>query len=140
VQGIIEGFLNRPDLVLVGSKALFLDGPTHIGQNRPTMIRLFGPLPRQFGFFAGTMFWMRPTAFEDFAAALGAAGFVHHNAFDGQLEHAIERLFGARAAALGAKIGIIDTKAARPELRIVSATWPGAYLLPIRPQQSSGAG
>jgi lipopolysaccharide biosynthesis protein len=139
VRSIVAGFLDRPDLVLVGSKALFLDGPTFISGNGRIMTRLFGPLPRQFGFFAGTMFWLRPSAFAYFAG-FATAGFVQHNALDGQLEHAIERLFGARAAALGAEIGVIDTRAERPELHVVSATWPGAVVLPMRPPEPSGSG
>jgi hypothetical protein len=121
VAQVIGAFADDPELLLAGSGDLYLDGPTYVlgvGQ----LMQAFQPiLPERYGFFAGTMFWLRPAPFADFAAAYPESAFVAHQDDDFHPEHAIERLFGVRAAALGGKVALTGGRGSRASLRIVPA-------------------
>jgi lipopolysaccharide biosynthesis protein len=130
---IVEAFAAEPELVLAGSRLLYVDGHKHLAGMRPLLERYGGDLPERFGFFAGTMFWMRPSAFADFADLFPQSDFVAHTEKDLHPEHAAERLFGLRAAKQGAKVGLTDTDwLGRSRLTIAPATTPGAATLSLK--------
>ena len=107
VTSILARFEKNPKLAMIGSRRFRLPN-AHIGdegawaENRETTLGLaadLGIAPTDFrlDFFAGTMFWARRETLdalrglgltlEDFPAETGAV--------DGELAHALERLFGA---------------------------------------------
>lgn len=118
---VVDLFRTVPELVMAGSGALFLDGYANLtfklSQVQPT-------LPRSFGFFAGTMFWTRPALFADFAERFPIGRFEPHRVGDGQLEHAVERLFGARVAERGGLVGLTRIASGVPEIELIPATAP----------------
>jgi lipopolysaccharide biosynthesis protein len=60
-------------------------------------------------FFEGTMFWVRPAAFESLRRLKTTERFtVERGAVDGALEHAIERIFAVAVKVAGFRIDDID--------------------------------
>src|SRR5262249_20408623 len=105
ITRILHAFRSDPVLALVGPREAYLSGPALLEFNEEKVGKLArhlyadGKLPLEWGFFAGTMFWARP---QFFAKLAGSAGeilcFEDDNARDdGQLAHALERIFGAIA-------------------------------------------
>jgi hypothetical protein len=91
--------------MMAGSRDLLVDGAGHPSRTDDLPIAL-GNKPDRYGFFAGTMFWARPTVFADFPERVPQSLFTAHLDTDGHAEHAVERWFGARVAALGGKIAL----------------------------------
>ncbi len=157
VRTILEAFEAEPDMVLVGSRSLFLDGPRHDVGTRALMAKYFGALPARYGFFGGTMFWVRPALLADFPAIFPLSDFVQHDDPDCHVEHAVERLIGVRAVmTAGAKVGLVKrggwmgarkieirtaTVRGRPSLgrslkRLRRSEWLAGRLLALRGRQS----
>jgi hypothetical protein len=116
VTRILHAFASQPDLALVGPREVYLSGPAFMMKNKKRVAQTLRDLyptksfPKEWGFFAGTMFWARPELFKIFARS-GARGlcFEGDNAKnDGQLAHAMERVFGAIATIETKQIGLTN--------------------------------
>lgn len=122
VTRILCSFQADPELLLVGAKDLYVSGPTHMMDNQ-TKIEEFvhqlypgRTLPPEWGFFAGTMFWISPRAlkrhlqvfFDDLAFE------VEDGANDGQIAHAIERLFGLIVTMENGHVGLTEFRGGGP--------------------------
>jgi glycosyltransferase involved in cell wall biosynthesis len=101
ITAIVQAFAQTPDLWLVGSRELYLSGPSWMIGNAPQLQSLMGDRQRkltdvgEWGFFAGTMFWGHRELFEHALAAVCDRSFELDNSRDdGQLAHALERFFG----------------------------------------------
>lgn len=99
-----DAFAGDPDLIIAGPRDYYLDGPSHEGGSKKALTLQHGPLPETYGFFAGTMFWCRPSAFVELANLYPQSCFVAHTDADGQPEHVVERAFGSIVAVQGKKI------------------------------------
>jgi lipopolysaccharide biosynthesis protein len=116
VSRILLALGSDPDLALVGPRDLYLCGETQITHNQHKVEEVFERLcpgqiiPRNWGFFAGTMFWARPAFFRPFLKCDGNLfNFEADNtARDGQLAHAFERVFGALGAMEKKRIGLTE--------------------------------
>jgi len=75
-----------------------------------------GGLPSKWGFFAGTMFWTRPELFEKLISSkVEIFSFEKDNRRnDGQLAHALERIFGAIPSIEGKRIGLTSVSNLSP--------------------------
>jgi glycosyltransferase involved in cell wall biosynthesis len=105
------------DLVLAGARRFYLSGPMFIGPNVDALQKISGdphPLSHPWGFFAGTMFWVRPQLFAPLLQ-VDVAFETSNNSNDGQVEHAVERCFGLLAAKSGGRVGLIDLEAETPD-------------------------
>jgi lipopolysaccharide biosynthesis protein len=116
VTRILHAFASQPELALIGPREVYLSGPAFIMQNKKTIARILRDLyrtsgiPKEWGFFAGTMFWARPEFFKIFAR-IGAGAFCFeddNSKNDGQLAHAMERVFGAMATIERKQIGLTN--------------------------------
>ena len=121
-------FERDPDLVIAGARRFYLAGPMFIGPNVDALRKVSGdpnPLSESWGFFAGTMFWVRPQLFAPLAKA-DIAFETSNNSNDGQIEHAVERCFGLLAAKSGGRIGLIELEAERSnEVSLTARPVPG---------------
>lgn len=115
VASILNAFDADDALAHVGSALLYKSAKTHCGSNRPYMEQIHdilyseGELPDDFGFFAGTMFWGRTKVFIPLARAI-QEHFSFENEkleVDGQLAHAVERMFGAVVLKEKLKAGLV---------------------------------
>jgi lipopolysaccharide biosynthesis protein len=126
VNKILETFETRPRLLVVGSSVFYLDGEKYLFKNRALLEQHFGEIPEAFGFFGGTMFWVRPQMLSDFPDRYPTSAFVPHTDIDGHLEHAIERLIGLRAYSEGGEIGLATIDwLDNPKLEIIPARQRG---------------
>lgn len=122
VSLILNAFERDPRLALAGARQWYVDGRRFIHGNQSRLAELEPDLPERYGFFAGTMMWLRPSLVADFPELLSTRTFVPHSDEDSQLEHAIERLIGVRAAMRGSRVALVSNgDSARPRLRIVPA-------------------
>lgn len=108
IRAYLEAFAQDPELVLAGPGQFYIDGPAHEMQCHTALHLMHGPIPPNWGFFAGTMFWCRPGFFVDLAAGYPQNIFAPHHDGDGQPEHVVERLFGLWPAQHGKKIMLWD--------------------------------
>jgi lipopolysaccharide biosynthesis protein len=142
VTRILHAFARDPDLALVGAREVYLSGMTNTKQNGATikeLTQLLYPgqsIPGNWGFFAGTMFWARP----DFLRPFTQCG-DHMLSFetdntknDGQLAHALERVFGMLATVGGKHIGLTEIAGVLPLDGTIHLTpapghpWEGGFL------------
>jgi GT2 family glycosyltransferase len=135
ITRILQAFQSDGDLWLVGPRELYVSGPRYIHKNRENLTRFVRQvwpgrrLPRRWGFFAGTMFWIRPQALERIASAFRRIpAFEDDNTKnDGQTAHALERLFGLIATMEGKRIGLTDIIGPGPLDAVLECTpAPGA--------------
>ena len=121
VRQILGWFENDPDLTTVGPNELYLAGERFIGPNAATLESLFrrivgknASIPSEWGFFAGSMFWIRPEVLRGLETLdLLPELEEDNNLNDGQLAHAVERLFGLLATSSDYRIGLTDVSRAR---------------------------
>lgn len=132
IELILATFREVPELMMVGSGASFLDGWGHLYGAKEPLLEIVPELPKRFGFFASTMFWMRPAIFADFVERFPASRFVPHQDQDGHLEHAIERLFGVRVAELNGEIGLTKISVGVPIVDVMSVAHPAVEGFGIR--------
>lgn len=126
VNKILETFETRSGLLVAGSNVFYLDGEKHLLENRALLEQHFGEIPEAFGFFGGTMFWVRPQMLSDFPDRFPLNAFVPQSEEDGQLEHAVERLIGLRAYSQGGEVGL------------ATIDWLGNPMLEIIPARQRG--
>lgn len=111
VAHIIKSFRADSNVQLAGTRQLFLHGNANLGPNAPLIEGVFGNLIKDFdfynkdwGFIAGTCFWIRTAALlsiKDSPLNFEASeGYIS----DGTMAHAIERIFGMYAALCGGKV------------------------------------
>lgn len=128
VTKILEAFETRPRLLLAGSDVFYLDGKKHLYENRPLLERHFGELPEHYGFFGGTMFWIRPQMLSDFPDRFPTSAFVPQTAVDGHLEHTIERLIGLSAYTESGEVGMATINwLGNPTVKVISARRRGHF-------------
>ena len=128
----LDAFAADPSLALVGPAPLFVSAATHMLGNaealqRAAAVCLPGKrLPRDWGFFAGTMFWARTEALKPLLQLrrFGITFGPERRSADGELEHALERLFGLLGAVGGQRTGLMDISTNEPELRLVDRSAP----------------
>ena len=120
VRQILAWFKHDPDLAMVGAGQLYLDGPRLLGPNATALESLFRrlegqdlPMPDQWGFFAGSMFWIRPRMLRSLLGAnLPPLFDEDKRSTHGRTADAVERLFGLIAATRGRRIGLTDVSGA----------------------------
>jgi hypothetical protein len=129
ITNIIKSFVDDEKIGIVGSEELYFSGPKFVERNRRNVEKIVhaifpgASLPRDWGFFAGTMFWIRPSALVELSHVVGKVlTFEQDNsANDGQVAHALERVFGLIPLLQGRKIGLVgagDDSAERHRLQI----------------------
>lgn len=116
IKKIIELFSANPSIGMLGSERFHFpneqwDEDAAWGKNRDQVRRLAERLgvsleKEKLVFFAGTMFWIARRPLESlYALNISIDDFPDEDeAFDGELHHAIERLFGILPAAVGMKL------------------------------------
>ncbi|WP_426041882.1 rhamnan synthesis F family protein [Brevundimonas sp. TWP2-3-4b1] len=151
VSNVLRAFSEDPSLGVVGPADFYLDGPMFITKNGPLLKQIASELypeaviPREWGFFAGTMFWFRPALLKrwrgnDFQARLE----VENTSSDAQLAHALERMLGLAVAMEGMRIGLSDVTGERVASGVdieraphFTSTFQPAQFLPVRTAQLS---
>jgi glycosyltransferase involved in cell wall biosynthesis/lipopolysaccharide biosynthesis protein len=114
-----ETFEMHSDLSLLGPAPFFLSGQKLMLANQPLLEQvsqtLIGQsLPRKdWGFFAGSMFWVRPQVFISLAqwAVTQTKMFETNYAPDGQLPHALERAFSLLPQMRNQSLGFLHASA-----------------------------
>lgn len=114
-------FTQEPQLALLGPAAFYLSDKKLMLNNQSQLLELIQDLatpaasqvqlPEQdWGFFAGSMFWTRPCIWLKLAqwAETQASNFDADYAQDGQLPHAIERVFGLLPALSNQPVGLLQ--------------------------------
>lgn len=140
VRAYRKAFADDPDLVIAGPRDYYLDGTTHELACKKALTLQHGPLPESYGFFGGTMFWCRPSAFRELADLYPQTCFVAHADADGQPEHVVERAFGCIAAAQDKNIMLWDggvELGKASELR-GDTNWLAVYMRDGKPDPEEG--
>lgn len=118
VTEIINAFTNIPDLGIVGPMSLYKSASALKYGNEKLVNSIWTKLfpgvkkPNDWGFFAGTMFWGRT---EVFAPLLNITEKMFlqkqdNKAVDGQLAHALERIYGAVTISNQKKTGLVKNE------------------------------
>ncbi|GAA2015521.1 rhamnan synthesis F family protein [Brevibacterium samyangense] len=143
LEGIVE-VLRRPDTALVGPERYYyplsygfsasdnLRNLVHTIEERTGSVELRDVVDgfyTDFGFFAGTMFWARLDAFEDFYGIETARIEQEPLPTDGTFAHSLERLFGAIPPVTGKTMYSVSIDGRREPL----AVRPGGTTSPMRP-------
>jgi hypothetical protein len=127
-------FREQPEVLLGGARELFLHGDSYVMENADTLGRLLAKagLPAQapgaeWGFFAGTFFWMRDTVAERLIACMAPSDFSHDAVKrDGQLAHALERLAGRLPTAMGGQVALASSVDLSAPVQVLSGLPPEA--------------
>ncbi len=134
---ILDMFERDPSVGMIGPRAFRLPSETYSEElswsvNRETVLELawkMGVPAEAFrlDFFGGTMFWVRPEALAPLRKLeLSDAFSEEKGQLDGELGHAVERLFGAAVVAAGYRLADSDGfGAARGELGATGAVRTG---------------
>ena len=114
VQHIIECFRADPQVMMAGARQLYLHGPSYIYENTESIRATFGSrigdfdfLKSDWGFIAGTSFWIRTSILTDLAD-LNLDFQPNHYISDGTLAHALERMFGLSVTLRAGKVLLKD--------------------------------
>ncbi|KUY88122.1 hypothetical protein WS47_22245 [Burkholderia territorii] len=118
-SSVVRAFEEHPELCLAGPAMLYQSAPRLMYENRANVSRLLREsygrdIPEtDWGFFAGTMFWVRPELLEKICgyATFHIADQQAANKKDGKLEHALERAFGLLPAIYGGSVGLLHGSA-----------------------------
>lgn len=101
VQETMDCFKLEPELMIAGPELFYGSGKKLLFKNRPNIKTLCQMLgfeyveSREWGFFAGTMFWCRPRLYAELAAKVDQIEFEPEQGWqDGGMAHAVERIFG----------------------------------------------
>lgn len=117
VEHIVKTFREDMDVQLAGARQLYLHGSTNLGLNTTEIEKTFGDLindfdfrERDWGFIAGTCFWIRTDALlriRDCPIVLEVADTYVP---DGTIGHAAERMFGMNVELSGGKVMLQDLR------------------------------
>ncbi|AXQ96301.1 glycosyltransferase (plasmid) [Cereibacter azotoformans] len=116
VTHIVESFRADPKVMLAGARQLFVFGPAYLEPNAEKLAENYAPLIGDFdvrsedwGFIAGTCFWIRTSILQDMAAC--AVEFLPADyVTDGAPAHAAERMFGLSVALRGGTVLLQDLR------------------------------
>lgn len=108
VNDYISAFANDPELALGGARFNYVDGAGHVSVSDRALPIQHGPLPKGWGFFAGTMFWCRPKVFAGLDQIYPQDCFAAHGDTDGHPEHVVERALGLIVMQANKKIMLHD--------------------------------
>lgn len=122
ITSILNAFKTESDLLLVGPHDLYLSGPVFSTETNSRLDEVADrmypgiPAPKDWGFFAGTMFWIGPQLLRKFAEAFcDDIWFERDNSSnDGQTAHALERLFGLATSIERGRIGLTSVREQGP--------------------------
>ncbi len=108
ISAILDAFRSLPDLTMVGPEPHYLGLADYPYHDQGILAQIVLGDAKADGFFAGTMFWVRPDCLRPFIDTLDlsiTSFTVETGANDGALAHIIERLFGHAATATGRIMG-----------------------------------
>lgn len=114
-SSVVHAFEENPELCLAGPAMLYQSAPRLMYENKGNVERILretygkGVPETDWGFFAGTMFWVRPQLLEKICgyATFHIADQQPENKKDGKLEHALERVFGLLPTVYGGSVGLL---------------------------------
>ena len=129
---VVEAFRENPQLAAAGPAGTFKSGPALMLGNREKLASVSqlvwgrGLPDSDWGFFAGTMFWVRPSLLRVLAEKVT---FSHEELSeeykkDGGLEHALERALGLAINVADAQLGLLHEKGVELN-RCALAVYPG---------------
>jgi len=155
---IVERFRADPQVLLAGARQLFVYGPAYLKLNTEMLAANYTPLIGNFdfrtedwGFIAGTCFWIRTSILQEMSAC-GVEFLPADYQSDGASAHAAERMFGLAVALRGGAVLLHDLRFAdrlpetevgfprdmpRNRRRIAQILTPLAVNLFIRPRYRS---
>lgn len=115
IAAVTQAFADDGQLAMVGPGALYLSVQKLMyAQNQDNIEILaqavgISSLPQDWGFFAGTMFWVRPALLRTLAEQIRHVfeGEVAQKQADGRLEHALERLLGLLPVSSQQKLALL---------------------------------
>lgn len=118
VRTIVDKFVADPAISIAGSNQLFLHGPSYLWKNASHIeayfqkeVKEFDFLSQDWGFFAGTCFWVRTSALKLLLDTIESYQFEEGQYVDdGALAHSIERMFGMSAAISNKKVMLCDVE------------------------------
>lgn len=126
VSNILKAFQSNSDLVVAGPRCFYSSGRRLMHGNHANIVRLCDTLgiqyseDRDWAFFAGTMFWFRPSLYADVYEHLLLAKFEKEaGQQDGGIEHSIERIFGLIPSYKGRLAGLLGASNDATSLEIV---------------------
>jgi lipopolysaccharide biosynthesis protein len=121
----ITAMTANPQLIMIGPDILYISARDQMYGNQSLLEEmatkvLRRSLPEDWGFFAGTMFCARTPALRPLAAIPDGFQFESENdKTDGQVAHAVERLFGLLPLNAGGKIATVSEL--EPDLMVFEA-------------------
>ena len=118
VNTILNAFEKNPNLLLAGASQLYLHGPTYMWKNAEVLettfkntLGSFDYINKDWGFIAGTCFWMRTSALSEIKRVLAPTVFTKAAYVDdGTIAHSVERMFGMIATLKGGSILLNDVE------------------------------
>lgn len=115
VAEILDAFRNNPNLTMVGPEPFLLSLKSYPYHDGGALAKaLIGTDGAETSFFAGTMFWVRPSSLR----ALSVLTLPHFapetGASDGVLSHLVERMFGQAASTNGGQIATAPVDSSAP--------------------------
>ncbi|WP_165612662.1 rhamnan synthesis F family protein [Limimaricola pyoseonensis] len=121
-------FRDTPGPMIGGARELYLCGAASLMENAPrleALARAAGlradPAADDWGFFAGTVFWISAPLVARLMEVLRGTDFtVEEVRRDGQLAHAVERFFGLLPCALGGQVALASSVDAEAGVTLVS--------------------
>ncbi|MFQ6777160.1 rhamnan synthesis F family protein [Cereibacter sphaeroides] len=116
VTHIVESFRADPKVMLAGARQLFVYGPAYLEPNADKVAEDYASLIGDFdvrsedwGFIAGTCFWIRTSILQEMAAC-GVDFLPADYVADGAPAHAAERMFGLCVALRGGTVLLQDLR------------------------------
>ena len=131
VTSILNRFAGDPYLGMVGPSLLYKSNKALMYGNKENIHKIWRMmdsehvLPEDWGFFAGSCFWARTEPLRNLAEVVNKLKFEDdHTQVDGQLAHAVERLFGLSVINAGYAFGLIEYEPERSSGKIFSRIVP----------------
>lgn len=127
VSDLIKKFESDPVVALAGPKDFYLSGRRLIHGNHQNLTNICSILGIEYredldwAFFAGTMFWFRPSVYKDHIDTLKSLKFDKETGKqDGGIEHSIERVFGLVPSYFSAKALLLSGYDDESKIEVVS--------------------
>ncbi|MDM8546310.1 rhamnan synthesis F family protein [Candidatus Venteria ishoeyi] len=110
-----NAFFNNSNVSFVGPASLYQSAQHLMLDNKKNLDMLCEQMlshetpTTDWGFFAGSMFWCRPSCLEDISYIYNLSNWIEDGNYklDGKLEHALERYFGLIATSTRMKVGLL---------------------------------